>query len=90
MTETPNETPDLSPASLAFQILVAGTLIFLVALFWVTDVPHTNTDEAQAAAAASRIVIGIRILGCYLAFVSVCLGHRVLGRRTRGRFEEQE
>ena len=87
MSQVPSETPDLSPASLHFQILLFGTVVFLVALFWLTDLPHTNTYEARAAVAASRAVIGIQTLGCYLAFVSVVLGHKVL--RRRGRSEEQ-
>ncbi|TKJ38916.1 MAG: hypothetical protein CEE38_04255 [Planctomycetes bacterium B3_Pla] len=90
MSEIPSETPDLSPASLHFQILLAGTVIFLVTLFWLTDLPHTNTYETRAAVAASRIVIGIRILGCYLAFISVVLGHKVLQRRAQSRSEEQD
>jgi hypothetical protein len=80
MSKAPIDEPDLTPASLHFQILLVGTVIFLVALFWLTDLPHTNTYEAQAAVAASRLVIGIRILGCYLAFVSVVIGHGVLRR----------
>jgi hypothetical protein len=90
MSEAPGETCDLSPASLHFQILLAGTVIFLVTLFWLTDLPHTNTFEAHVAVAASQIITGIQILGCYLAFVSVVLGHKVLERRARSRSEKQD
>ncbi len=90
MSEAPSEIPDLSTASLSFQILLVGTLIFLGALFWLTDLPHANTNEARAAMAASRAVMGIQTLGCYLAFVSVVLGHKVLGRRAPSRPEEQD
>jgi hypothetical protein len=89
MSQVPSETPDLSPASLHFQILLSGTVVFLVALFWLTDLPHTNTYEALVAAAVSRAVIGIQTLGCYLAFVSVVLGHKVLRRSGQSRSEEQ-
>jgi len=78
MREAPRESPDLSPASLHFQILAAGTVIFLAALFWFTALPHTNTYEQLAAAALPRLVLGIQLLGCYLAFVGVVLGHGVL------------
>ena len=81
MSESPNETPDLTPTSLHFQILLVGTVIFLVALFWLTQLPHENTHAAQTAVAVPRLVAGIQALGCYLGFVSIVLGHVILRRR---------
>ena len=81
MSQDPFETPDLSSESLHFQLLLAGTAVFLVALFWFTSSPHENTYEAQVAAATVALVIGIQIVGCYLAFVSVVVGHKLLRRR---------
>jgi hypothetical protein len=80
MSEEPVEQPDLAPASRHFQILLLGTVIFLIAFFSLTDLLHTNTYEAQGAIAAAQLVIGVRILGCYVAFVSVVIGHGVLRR----------
>ncbi len=85
MSEPTSKIPDLAPESMYFQILLVGTLIFLFALFWSTDLPHTNTFQAQAAVAASRLVMGVQVLGCYLAFISVVFGHKVLRRRTRSK-----
>ena len=81
MSPDPVETPDLTSESLHFQLLLAGTAVFLTALFWFTTSPHTNTHEAQVAVAADALVIGIEILGCYLAFVSVVFGHKLLRKR---------
>ncbi len=82
MSQGPSETPDLSSESLHFQLLLAGTAVFLTALFWFTTSPHTNTHEAQVAAAAEALVIGIQTLGCYLAFVSLIFGHKLLRKRS--------
>ncbi len=90
MSEPTSETPDLSSESMHFQMLLAGTLIFLFALFWFTDLPHTNTHQAQAATAASGVVIGVQVLSCYLAFVSVVFGHKLLRRRTLSKPHEQD
>ena len=90
MTKAPSETPDLSPVSMHFQILLAGSVIFLIALFWLTDLPHTNTSAARSAVAASQLITGIRILSSYLAFAIVVLGHGMLVRRARPSTEEQE
>jgi hypothetical protein len=82
--EVPRDKTDLSPASLHFQILLAGTLLFLVALFWLTD--------WLAGMGAARPVIGIEVLGCYLAFVSVVIGHKVLnsGIKTQPKSGERD
>ena len=78
MSGPTSQIRDPSSASLHFQVLLAGALIFLVALFWFTMLPHTNTHEQTASAAAPRLIIGVQILGCCLAFVSVVIGHKVL------------
>jgi hypothetical protein len=80
MREVATEKPELAQASLHFQILLAGTLIFLGALFWIATMAHTNTDE--------RIFIGILALGCYLALVSVLLGHKILNSGAKGQGPE--
>lgn len=81
MSETPSRAADLSPSGLHFQILLVGTMIFLGAFFWLTWIPHTNTHDALVAAAALRLISGLQTLGCYLAFVSIIFGHRVLKSR---------
>lgn len=90
MSEAPSKTPDLSPASLHFQILLLGTVIFLAALFWLTQLPQAATHEARVAAAVPRLLTGIQALGCYVAFVSIVLGHRVLQTPAESKSERND
>lgn len=83
MSDAPNDTPDLTSESLHFQLLVAGTVIFLVALFWLMNMPHTKTYEARIALAASRLVAGVQALGCYAAFLAFVFAHKVLRKTAR-------
>jgi hypothetical protein len=77
MSDAPNKESSHHPGSLHFQILLAGTVIFLAALFWLADLPHTNTPD-QASTVVLRVFDVITVVGCYLAFGSVVLGHKIL------------
>lgn len=73
--------------SLHFQFVVAGTLVFLIVLFWLTSMPHTNTREARIAMALPRLIVGLQTTGCYLAFVSVVFAHRLLRTNSQSHSE---
>lgn len=81
MSDSQPDPPQPARRTLHFQILVAGSLIFLVALCWMTSLPHTNTREQLLTATLPRIVLGIQITGVYLVFVSVIFGQKFLCRR---------
>ena len=67
--------------SMHFQVLIAGTLAYLVALFSPAWPPHTNAHEQWISAAAESILWGVLTTGCYLAFVTLVIGHALLERR---------
>jgi hypothetical protein len=77
MSEVPNKESSRHSASLHFQILLVGTVIFVAALFWLADFPHANTPN-EASMIVLRIFDVVKAVGCYLAFVSVVIGHKML------------
>lgn len=82
-----SEPRDPNQESLHFQLVVAGTVVFLIVLFWLTSMPHTNTSEARIAMALPRLIVGLQTTGCYLAFVCVVFAHRFLRTNSQPRSE---
>ncbi len=66
-----------------FQLLVSGTIVFLVVLFWLTTPPHTNTWEEAMEMRSICSLRGIQIIGVYAAFAAAVLGHCLRGRSNR-------
>lgn len=78
MLKPNHDEPDIPQEGMHFQLLLLATVAFLIVLFWLTELPRAKNGEVQIAAAASRISAGIQVIGCYLAFVGVLFGHKVL------------
>jgi hypothetical protein len=78
------EKDAVGSASIHFQILVAGTVIFLGIFYWLTSFPEGSTFESQVSARTSSILVGVRIIGAYVALVALVLGHALLGSRNSG------
>lgn len=68
----------MKSSSLHFQIVIVGTSLFLIALFWLTNIPHTNTWEERIAIVAPRIVVALQAMGCYIAFLAVMFAHKMM------------
>lgn len=69
------------PTGPHFQILLSLTLLFLVALFWLSWMPHTNTVETRTVVASINALYAVQALGCYVACVAVLFGHAFLVKR---------
>ena len=79
MNEMPNKEPNRPKNGWHFRILAGGTVIFLVGLLRRLDTfpDLTNTDLRVALGLNLLIDLG-KAFGCYLAFVSVVIGHKML------------
>ena len=62
----------LKGASIHFQLLIAGTMVFLAGFFWVVN-QHGSGPEWY-------IIFGLSAIAVYLAFVVVVSGHALLER----------
>ena len=77
--------------SLRFQVLLAGTVIFLAVFFWLVVPPHTSTFEAQTANNLECLLCGLWALAVYVAFAAALLGHGILeGNRGRTRQGQED
>jgi len=66
-----------------FWILAVGTLIFVVLFLMGTENTHSGTVEFEILGTGRAIQRAMQIMGCYLAFVVVIVGHRLLREQTK-------
>ena len=78
------DTRAVGAASTAYQILIAGTIVFLDAFYRLTSSPIRSTFESQVLAATYSTLIGVKIIALYVAFVAIIIGHALLGSRNAG------
>ena len=83
MSDQSNEAADLRPESLSFHLFIVGTLVFVVLVFWLTNMPYASGYEAQFVMAVSRILLGLQVLGCYLAFAGIIFAHKLFRHSRR-------
>lgn len=68
-------------ASVHFQLLVAGTVVFLAVFFWVV-MPET-AKSGETINAAWHLAYGLSAIAVYVAFVVVVAGHALLESRPK-------
>ncbi len=80
MSNSNDDMQDRYAVGIHFQLIVIGTTVFLLSLFWLTALPHTNTWEEGISVVAPRVLIALQLLGCYIAFTVVVVTHRYFGK----------
>ena len=62
--------------SVHFQVLIAGTVLFLAAFFWGTTPQHS--PSGQIVNQEFSTYFGLSAIAVYLAFVAIVVGHALL------------